>query len=350
MDASWNSRTVTANGIRIHLVEAGTGPLVLLCHGFPESWYSWRHQLSALADAGYHAVAMDMRGYGRSGKPAEVEAYVVSEVVADCVGVVEALGETQAVIVGHDWGAGVAWTAAWTRPDVFRAVAALSVPFGGRGIVALPNNPLGERLTSVAQREIAGEGKLLYQEHFRGTEIIAEIETDIASWVAGTLYAFSGSVPLPPEIAGMDFLALPHEALAGFVNQAMCIPDGGQLRDLMPPLPDPWPAWLSAEDLAFYASEFEHTGLQGGLNYYTCLDRDWHLLAEFEGKQVTVPSLYIGGDRDIVTIWGKRAIELHAQTQADFRGNVIVAGSGHWIQQEQPEATNTALIDFLKNL
>ncbi len=349
MDPRWSSRTVTANGIRIHLVEAGAGPLVLLCHGFPESWYSWRHQFSALADAGYRAVAMDMRGYGRSSKPRGVEAHVITELVADCAGVVEALGESQSVIVGHDWGAAVAWVAAWTRPEVFRAVSALSVPFGGRGLMCLPTDPLGARRPSEVDRELADD-LVFYQEHFSSPAGIAEIEEDVASWVAGTLYAFSGSVPLPPELAGMDFTALPHEALPGFVRQAMCIQPGGQLRGLMPPVPDPLPSWLTPEDLAFYVGEFERTGFFGALSYYACVDRDWELLAGYEGKQVTVPSQFIGADRDVVTIWGKRAIELHAQTQADFRGNVIVAGSGHWIQQEQPEATNAALIDFLKQL
>jgi pimeloyl-ACP methyl ester carboxylesterase len=349
MQPNWTSRTVTANHQRIHVVEAGTGPLVLLCHGFPESWYSWRHQLDALADAGYRAVAMDMRGYGRSSKPRAREDYVLPEIVADCVGVVEALGESSAVIVGHDWGAILAWTAAWTRPDVFRAVAGLSVPFGGRGQMALPTDPLGARRPSELDRELAGD-LVFYQEHFNAGGGLIESEQDIASFIAGTLYAFSGSVPLPPEMADLDFLALPHEALPGFVAQAMCVSPGAGLREKMPPLPDPLPGWLTAEDLDFYVGEFERTSLFGGLSYYYCVDRNWELLAQYEGKQVTVPSLFIGGDRDVATIWGKRAIELHAQTQADFRGNVLLRDCGHWIQQEQPAGTNAALIDFLKNL
>jgi pimeloyl-ACP methyl ester carboxylesterase len=137
--------------------------MVLLCHGFPESWYSWRHQLDALAAAGYRAVAMDMRGYGRSSKPADVAAYRITELVGDCVGVVEALGESTAVIVGHDYGAAVAWTAAWTRPDVFTAVAGLSQPFGGRGLAALPGSPFGEVRPGVAHRELAGPDMLFYK-------------------------------------------------------------------------------------------------------------------------------------------------------------------------------------------
>ena len=128
-------RTLSANGIRIHAVEAGEGPLVLLVHGFPESWYSWRHQLPALAEAGYHAVAIDVRGYGRSSAPTSIDAYRMTQHVADNLGVVEALGHTEAVVVGHDWGAPIAWNSALLRPDVFRAVVGLSVPYSPRGTV-----------------------------------------------------------------------------------------------------------------------------------------------------------------------------------------------------------------------
>lgn len=350
MDPRWSSSTVTANGIRIHLVEAGSGPLVLFCHGFPESWYSWRHQLSALADAGFRAVALDMRGYGRSSKPADVDDYVITELVDDCVGVVDALGETDAVIVGHDWGSPVAWTAAWTRPEVFRGVVGVSIPFGGRGLFALPGSPLGELQPSVIDREIAGPDLIFYQEHFTSERIVPEVEADLAGWMADALYTLSGSVPLPPELAGMDLTQLPHEALQGLVRQTMCFPADAPMRDNFAPMPDPLPSWLTAEDLAFYVGELERTGLAGGLSYYHCFDRDWELLEPMEGKPVTVPSLFIGGDRDLPTIWGKRAIELFGETQADFRGSVILRGCGHWIQQEQPEGTNAALIEFLKNL
>src|ERR1700730_1388099 len=155
MDPRFISRTVAANNQRIHLVEAGEGPLVLFVHGFPELWYSWRHQLSALADAGYRAVAGDPPGADRSSKPPHIHDYRITELVADLVGVVEALGETTATVVGHDWGAPVAWTAAWTRPEVFTSVVGLS-PWGGRGLMALPSSPFGERPQSEVERWIAG--------------------------------------------------------------------------------------------------------------------------------------------------------------------------------------------------
>ena len=136
MTAKITHRTVTANGIQLHLAEQGEGPLVVLCHGFPESWYSWRHQLAALANAGFHAVAPDMRGYGRSDRPDAIDQYTLLHLVGDMVGVIDALGADQAVIAGHDWGAPVAWHAALLRPDRFRAVVGLSVPFRPRGPVA----------------------------------------------------------------------------------------------------------------------------------------------------------------------------------------------------------------------
>jgi pimeloyl-ACP methyl ester carboxylesterase len=354
MDERFVSRTVYAGEQRVHLVEAGSGPLVLMCHGFPESWYSWRHQLSALADAGYHAVAMDMRGYGRSGKPTEVADYRITELVADCVGVVQALGEDSAVIVGHDWGSPVAWTCAWTRPDVFRAVAGLSVVFGGRGLMGLPGDPLGERRPSIVERELAGPDLLFYQEHFCSPAGSKEFRGDVRAWMRGGLYGFSASSPLPPELAGPplngDLSQLPDDAVADFTRSVMCFPPGVGMRDRMAPVPDVLPSWLTELDVDFYASEFERTGFEGGLNYYRNIDLDWELLAPYEGRPVSVPSVFIGGDRDVATIWAKEAIALLPKTQSDFRGTHIVRNAGHWLQQEQPEAVNSLLLEFLRGL
>ncbi len=350
MDERFASKTVLANGQRMHLVEAGQGPLVLFCHGFPESWYSWRHQLVALADAGYRAVALDMRGYGRSSKPAAVHDYRITELVADCVGVVEALGEHTAVIVGHDWGAPVAWTAAWTRPDVFRAVAGLSVPFGGRGLMGLPGDPLGERRPSLVERELAGPDLLFYQEHWSSAAGSAEFVPDVRGWIRGGLYGFSASPPLPPELAEVDFTALSDEGLVGYVRQVMSLPQGTSMRDGMPPVPEQLPGWLTEQDIDFYVEEFERTGFEGGLNYYRCVDLNWELLAGYQGRPVSVPSLFIGGDRDVATIWGRQAIELFDKTQSDLRGSIILPNCGHWIQQEQAEQTNAALVEFVTGL
>jgi pimeloyl-ACP methyl ester carboxylesterase len=322
-----------------------------MCHGFPESWYSWRHQLDALAGAGYRAVAMDMRGYGRSSKPAEVAAYRITELVEDCVGVVHALGESTAVIVGHDWGSPVAWTAAWTHPEVFRVVAALSVPFGGRGLMALPGDPFGDIRPSVANRELAGPDLLFYQEYFclSGGVAEREIEEDVRTWLIGGLYSLSADAPLPPGLAGVDLTALPEDMLPEFVRSAMCLPPGTSFGSQMQQ-PEKLPAWLGEDDLNFYVAELEYSGLTGPLNYYRNVELDWELLAGYQGKPVTVPSLFIGGDRDVVTIWGQQAIARAGEALMDVRGSVIVPNCGHWIQQEHPEAVNKELVAFLQGL
>src|SRR5246500_2520180 len=174
-------RTVETNGIRMHLAEAGAGPLVMLCHGFPESWYSWRYQLTALADAGFHAVAPDMRGYGQSDRPDAIDQYTLLHLVGDMVGVLDALGAEQAVIAGHDWGAPVAWHAALLRPDRFRAVIGLSVPYRPRGPV---------RPTTVMPQT---DDALFYQLYFQTPGVAeAELERDVAHTVRRILYSIAG--------------------------------------------------------------------------------------------------------------------------------------------------------------
>ncbi len=178
-------RHIEANGVRLHLAEQGSGPLVLFCHGFPETWWSWRHQLSALAEAGYHAVAVDMRGYGESERPGAIDQYTLFHLVGDMVGVLDALGEAQAVIVGHDWGAPVAWHAALMRPDRFRAVAGLSVPYRPRG---------KSRPTTVMPRT---EGAMFYQLYFQAPGVAeAELQRDVAATMRAILTGgFDGRDP-----------------------------------------------------------------------------------------------------------------------------------------------------------
>lgn len=350
--SEWEERTVRVNGQRIHLRIAGTsGPLVLMVHGFPQCWYSWRHQMDALSGAGYRAVAMDLRGYGRSSKPTEVAAYRITESVADCVGVVEALGEANAVIVGHDYGAPVAWVSAWTRPDTFSGVVALSQPFGGRGLAGLPGNPFGERRPSEVARELAGPDMLFYQEYFSlpGGVAEQEIEADVRSWLISGLYSLSADRPLPPELVGVDLTALPPDFLREFVRSAMCVPRtegfGARLE-----LPEKLPDWLDQGDVDFLVAELEHTGLTGPLNHYRTTDLNWEALGEYKDRPVTVPALFIGGDRDVTTIWSQEAIARIGEKVKDLRGAVILADCGHWIQQEQPEAVNRELLAFLAGL
>ena len=314
---------VPVNGIRLHLVEEGEGPLVLLVHGFPESWYSWRHQLPALAAAGYRAVAIDVRGYGRSSAPAPVDAYRMLRLVADNVLLVEALGEEQAVIVGHDWGAPIAWNSALLRPDVFRAVAGLSVPY----------SPNGETRPTDAFRRMAGDEEF-YIEYFQQPgRAEAELEQDVRRWLLGFYYSISGDAPM--RFAG-----------AGTVGT---IPHGAQMQDRFS-FPETMPAWLTEEDLDVYAGEFEHTGFSGGLNRYRNVDRDWEDLSAFRHSPIEVPALFVGGSKDGPTIWGGAAIERFPQTLPKLHRSVVLEGCGHWTQQERPTEVNEALLDFLRSL
>lgn len=338
--------TVRANGIRLHVAEQGSGPLVLLVHGFPELWYSWRHQFPALAAAGYRAAAIDQRGYGRSSKLWDPAQYRISRLVADAVGVVAALGETHAVIVGHDWGAPVAWTAAWLHPEVFRAVVGISVPFSGRGLVALPGSPFGELRPSEIHRRIAGPGRDFYQDYFATLgPIIAEIEEDVRGWLRDVVYSFSGDPPLPPELAELART----DPVGAIRRTAACVPHGARMRDLFL-TPQRLPAWFGEQDLDYFSAEFERTGFAGGLSYYRSIEASWEELAPVADRPFSVPALFIGGERDAPTLWGAEAIELAPRRIPRYAGSVILPGCGHWIQQERPAQTNELLIDFLQRL
>ena len=272
----WRHGIVHVNGIRLHYVEQGEGPLVLLVHGFPESWYSYRHQLPALAAAGYRALAIDVRGYGRSSAPTAVDAYRMVQHVADNVALVRALGEEQAVVVGHDWGAPIAWNSALMRPDVFRAVAGLSVPFA----------PAGDTRPTDAFRAMGGDEEF-YIEYFQEPgRAEAELEEDVRMWLLGFYFTASGDAPPPSRAARW-----PRSRGA-----ARCATASPTRR----PMPD----WLTDDDLDVYAGEFERTGFTGGLNRYRNVDRDWEDLSVFRGRAIEVPALFVGGDRDGPTIWG----------------------------------------------
>ena len=314
-------RTVEANGIRMHLAEQGEGPFVLLCHGFPESWYSWRHQLTALAEGGFHAVAPDMRGYGQTDQPQAIDRYTLLHLVGDMVGLLDALGEERAVIAGHDWGAPVAWLSAQLRPDRFRGVIGLSIPFRARGPV---------RPTTVMPQT---EDAVFYQLYFQ-TPGVAEAEYDRnarAVFRAG-LIAISGDAPPDTRPFGM----MPRR--------------GSPFRwDAEPP---PLPGWLTEADVDFYTAEFTRAGFRGGLNYYRNIDRNWELLAPFDGLPITVPALYLAGDRDPVVHFPgmDRHIANLARFVPQLRQTIILPGCGHWTQQERAAEVNTAMLEFLKAL
>jgi pimeloyl-ACP methyl ester carboxylesterase len=316
-------RTIEANGIHIHLAEQGSGPLVLLCHGFPESWYSWRHQIRALAQAGFHAVAPDMRGYGLTDRPAEIERYSLFHLVGDMVGILDALGEKQAVIAGHDWGAPVAWHAALMRPDRFRAVIGLSVPYRPRGSVAP---------TSVMPQNDAAS---FYQLYFQAPGIAeAELDADPRMSIRRILFSGSGDVPRHnPGVAPSGVGMVPRTG--GFLTRM--------------PNPESLPAWLSDTDLDFYAQQYQGSGFRGGLNWYRNIDLNWELLAPYTGASISVPAMYMTGDLDLVVSF-PRMKELIADLKRyipQLRANIMLPGCGHWTQQERANDVNKAMIEFL---
>lgn len=320
-------RTLETNGIRMHVAEQGAGPLVVLCHGFPESWYSWRHQLPALAEAGFHAVAPDMRGYGQTDRPEAIDQYTLLHLVGDMVGLVDALGAESAVIAGHDWGAPVAWHAALLRPDRFRAVVGLSVPYRPRGPV--------QPTSAMPQTDDA----VFYQLYFQRPGVAeAELERDVRLSIRRMLYSGSGDVPrAAPTISSPDAVGMvPRQG--GFLSRTV--------------EPTTLPPWLTEADIEFYAGEFERSGFRGGLNWYRNIDRNWELLAPFAGARVTVPALYVAGDRDLVVAFRgmDQLIPSLKRFVPELRKTVMLPGCGHWTQQERPAEVNAAMIEFLRGL
>jgi len=318
-------RTVETNGIRMHIAESGAGPLVVLCHGFPESWYSWRHQLHALAEAGFHAIAPDMRGYGQTDRPEQLDRYTLLHHVGDVVGLLDALRTETAVIVGHDWGAPVAWYAALLRPDRFRAVIGLSVPFR-------PRPPV--RPTSIMPQT---EDAQFFQLYFQSQGIAeAELEHDVRLSIRSFLCSASGEGRDDAARDGREIDMVPRRG--GFLSR---------LKN-----PASLPHWLTEADVDFYVSEFARTGFRGGLNWYRNIDRNWELLAPVSGVQVTVPALYIAGDRDLVLAF--RGMDQIVASLSKFvpqlRGTLLLPGCGHWTQQERAQEVNQAMLDFVRRL
>jgi len=315
-------RVVDARGTRIHLVEEGDGPLVVLVHGFPESWYSWRHQIPAIAAAGYRVAAIDVRGYGRSSAPMEIEAYGMFQHVEDNLGVVEALGEQAAIIVGHDWGSPIAATSALVHPDVFTAVALLSVPY----------SPPGRRRPSEAFAAMGGDEEFYINYFQEPGRAEAEAELDVRGWLLGFYVGASGDAIRPADGGTIATVA-----------------KGGMLRDRFV-LPERLPNWLTEDDLDFYAAEFERTGFRGPLNRYRNVDRDWQDMQHLRDQPIKVPSLFIGGELDGPTLWGARAISRFPETLPGLKDSHVLAGCGHWVQQERAAEVNELLTGWLQSL
>lgn len=336
-------KLLDVNGTRLHVVEEGDGPLVILIHGFPELWYSWRHQLTALAAAGYRAVAIDKRGYGQSSKYWDPDEYRIHKLVNDLRGLVTVLGEKTAIVIGHDWGAPVAWTAAWLHPEIFTGVMGLSVPFAGRGIIALPGNPFGEKAPDVIHPELAGPGKDFYQTYFGALgPIITEIESDVRGWLRGLYWSVGGDAM---ALAGFTLEGQDRVELVR--NGPLCIPFGSRMADGFA-RPDQMPPWLTESDLDIYVDAFERGGFSGPLSYYRNIQNNWQDLADMAGKPLVVPAAFLGGEYDVATWWGLEAIERAPEVMPNWLGSEVLPGCGHWLQTERTDDTNAAILKFLK--
>jgi pimeloyl-ACP methyl ester carboxylesterase len=311
---------VQAGSIRMRVAMQGTGPLVILCHGFPESWRSWNEQLPALAAAGYRAVAPDMRGYGGTDAPPEIEAYTMLHHVGDMVELVKTLSEREAVIVGHDWGAPVAWNSALLRPDMFRAVVGMSAPY-------VPPGPV-DLLTILEKQGV----KTFYMQYFQTPGVAeAELEADVEASLRRIYFSMSGDGP--------------NRIVAGIMA-----PSVGFLANTV--APERLPDWLNKQDLAYIAGEFKRTGFRGGLNWYRNIKRTSELLAPWRGCPIHQPSLFIAGARDDVLRFPGMDARLKRLAEAlpGLRGCHVIDGAGHWIQRERAAAVNDLLLAFLRSL
>jgi len=315
-------RMVATNGIRLHVAEQGEGPLVILCHGFPECWYSWRHQLGALAKAGFHAVAPDLRGYGRSDRPEEVEKYTILHNIGDIVGLVDALGAKQAVIAGHDIGAAIGWQAALLRPDRFKGVIAMSPPFRPRAFGGGSAPP-----TTLMPRN---ENAVFYQLFLQTPEAEAGLGRDLRRTFRSQFYTLSGD-KLPSAGGGFSGGMVPRR--------------GAVMVD-----PPSLPPWITESDIDVYVEAFTRSGFHGPLAWWRNIDRAWELLAAFDGEVVSVPALYIVGDRDFVAVAFQAAIARQAAFVPKLRPAIVLPGCGHWTEQERAPDVSAAMIDFLRSL
>ncbi|KKC02989.1 epoxide hydrolase [Mycobacterium nebraskense] len=306
--------------MQLRVVEAGDrgAPVVLLAHGFPELAYSWRHQIPVLAEAGYHVLAPDQRGYGGSSRPDAIEAYDIHQLTADLVGLLDHVGAERAVWIGHDWGAAVVWNAPLLHPDRVAAVAALSVPAVPRSHVA----------PTQAWRKTFGEN-FFYILYFQEPGVAdAELNGDPAR----TMRRMLGGLRTSGNPITASRMVAPGPE--GFIDRL--------------PEPDRLPDWLSQDELDHYISEFSRTGFTGGLNWYRNFDRNWETTPELADAKITVPALFIGGTADPVLTF-TRADRASQLITGPYR-EVMIDDAGHWLQQERPDEVNAALLDFLNGL
>ncbi|MEH6910432.1 MAG: alpha/beta hydrolase [Oceanicoccus sp.] len=316
-------RYIKTNGITMRIAEMGDkGPLVLMVHGWPESWYSWRHQIPALATAGYRVVVPDMRGYGKTDAPADVNSYDITTLAADMAGVLDALGEEQAIMVGHDWGAIVAAHSVLLHPERFSSLIIMSVPYRGRG-----------RLSPIPAMKARTGDNFFYMLYHNEAGGVAEAEYDSdPRGILSRLYLSPDSPREEPAVTN------PLRSAGGW------IPRLGAAKGL--------PDWLEQQDLDYLVEQFEATGFRGGVNYYRNIERNWETTEHLVGAKIEVPTLFIAGEKDIVIRGATKPMleAMMATTIPNLHDVVLVPEMGHWIQQEAPQETNRAMINFLKTL
>ena len=314
---------VPTNGIELHVAVAGPadGPPVVLCHGFPELWYSWRHQLGALADAGYRAYAPDLRGYGSSSRPSNVADYGSDNLTADLGGLLDHYGYDQAAFVGHDWGAMVVWEMGRLHPDRVSSLCNMSVPWSNA-----PAPP-----TQIF--EVIFEGKFFYMLYFQEVgPAEAEFEADPRLFLRTMLYSAGGEGMATGNPLGDH----PRE--------------GTRFMDILSPAPDTLPSWITEEDVDVYAAAFKESGFFGPVSFYRNMDANWERSKDIPASVYTMPTGFITGSLDPVNTMMPGAIEAMAEVMPDFRGATVVDGAGHWVQQERPAETNAALLAFLSDV
>ncbi len=316
--------TIPSNGSTLRAAVQGSGPLVLLVHGFPEGWYSWRHQLGPIAAAGFTACAIDVRGYGGSGKPPAVADYSLAQITADVAGAAEHLQpDAPAILVGHDWGAPIVWNTALARPDRVRAVAGLSVPW--TGIAKAP-------FLDTIHAAFTAKGRFFYQMYFQDEGVAeAELQADVRASLRKFVYAISGDAP-----DGTWPKNKPH---------------GAGLLDGLPD-PQPFPAWWTPADEDHFVAEFQASGFRGPLNRYRNHQADFIWQQQFADRLISQPSLFIGGTRDLALkmLPGVDPVALMAPHLPGLRGAHLLPGIGHWTQQEAPAAVNALLLPWLRGL
>jgi pimeloyl-ACP methyl ester carboxylesterase len=322
--AEFTHEQVPANGIELHVAVAGpaNGRPVVLCHGFPELWYSWRYQLAALSDAGYRVLAPDLRGYGGSSSPGEVSDYGSDKLTGDLCGLLDHYGYETAVFSGHDWGSMVVWELGRLHSDRVSAIYNMSVPY---------SNASG-RPTEIF-KYLFGD-KFFYMLYFQEVgPPEAEFDADPRRYVRNMLYSASG------------------EGIANGVALLADAPAAGtKFLDILTPAPEKLPAWITEDDVDVYTEGLTRNGLFGPVSFYRNIDANWERSKDIPASVYTMPTGFITGSLDPVNVMMPGAVEAMAEALPDFRGATVVEGAGHWVQQERPDETNAAFLAFLDAL